>query len=791
MKIAFTGDLSFMDIEKFTANPFAKIEKKLSKMNLIINLESPFLPADQEVHPIKEKICIMQSDKNIARLDRLNPLLINLANNHINDYGKIGVNHTISILKKHNIPFLGAGLANENHNIFVMKKEKIAFFSYVTRESDLTNSKLFNTKDFLGPKEFSLPLLNSQFKPYAGYIKIVLLHWGYENEHYPLPKQREVAKQIIRAGADLIIGNHPHVIQGYEKYQNKWIFYSLGNFLLPAVDAVIHGKVERLMDKAKNRKSLLPVFDITKNQIRLDNIHYTEANDKFEVDFRRKHLDYKILFKERGSYKKTYELYHFYRRIMKKTSSIPKRIMTAGKVARSCKEYVKSKLVTGVYEPLYCKLHARDNRLKIYKFFKKAQWNSLEDNRKYQARKLYELIKYASANIPYYRNAVKKHKITFSEKTIFEDIKKFPVLTKDLLKKEFENLYKTRPKSGWYKNTSGGTTGDPVTLIQDNDYQAQASPITRLQFEWTGYRLGETQIKLWGSERDILKEKENFKRKFANWVNSIYILNSFMMDEQKMRDYVDYINRKKPSLILSYARAINELAKFINAHNLKVHSPKAVMTSAGKLYPDFRVNIERAFKCPVFDRYGSREVGNIASECDKHEGLHVSIFTHYIEILDKKLRPCKEGETGDIYVTLLTNYTMPLIRYKIGDTAVYTKKHCSCGRGLPMIKEIVGRDLDNFITKDGRILHGGLFVHFIGVVFNNGGIKQFQVIQKEYDKMDIKVVLNSRKLFDEKKDEIESFIKKMVSPKCQIKWIFVKSIPTLKSGKFRYTLRAF
>ena len=77
------------------------------------------------------------------------------------------------------------------------------------------------------------------------------------------------------------------------------------------------------------------------------------------------------------------------------------------------------------------------------------------------------------------------------------------------------------------------------------------------------------------------------------------------------------------------------------------------MTSAGILYPKYKELIEDVFHCPVFNRYGSREVGDIACDCEKHEGLHLNIFNHYIEIIDEEGKNCEPGKMGEIVVTTL------------------------------------------------------------------------------------------------------------------------------------------
>ena len=439
---------------------------------------------------------------------------------------------------------------------------------------------------------------------------------------------------------------------------------------------------------------------------------------------------------------------------------------------------------------MYCYFHKRDNRLKYYAAYKKMQWNSLEENKKKQTKRLYALLKYASENIPYYKKIVEKKSITFSEETIFEDIKKLPILTKDIIRKEFESLYRIQPKISWYYNTSGGSTGEPTKLIQDNNYKAESSAMKRLYDSWAGYFLGETQIKLWGSEKDILLGKDQLKNRVVNWIKSIYLLNTFSMDEERMQKYILVINKKKPKFILAYVQSIYELARFIDKNNYRVYSPKAIMTSAGTLYPSMRETIERIFQCPVFNRYGSREVGDVACECEKHEGLHVGMFAHYVEILDEDLKPCSEGKIGNIYVTLLTNFTMPLIRYKIGDLAVYTKEKCSCGRGLSLIKKVVGRTNSMIRTNKGVI--DSVAVSVLLYFFDDGipfqSFSKYQIIQENKTKIIFKAVISNPDLWLREKKKIMEKFKKVLGSDLKIAFQEVNHILPLKSGKYVYII---
>ncbi|MFW6008533.1 MAG: CapA family protein, partial [archaeon] len=137
---------------------------------------------------------------------------------------------------------------------------------------------LFETETTQGPKELCTKTFIEQSKKYKNYEKVLLIHWGEENINYPLRSQRVKAKELINAGADLIIGTHPHVIQGYEQYKNKYIFYSLGNFFFPDTNNKT-GKIKRTKT---NKTSIIPIFN---NKLKLEKILtvYHENNNKITL----------------------------------------------------------------------------------------------------------------------------------------------------------------------------------------------------------------------------------------------------------------------------------------------------------------------------------------------------------------------------------------------------------------------------------------------------------------------------------------------------------------------------
>jgi phenylacetate-CoA ligase len=446
---------------------------------------------------------------------------------------------------------------------------------------------------------------------------------------------------------------------------------------------------------------------------------------------------------------------------------------------------IRAKLRRNVLLPLYWKYIKHLKALEYYKKLKDRQWKTIEENREIQRKNLYMLIKYISQNIPYYKQIIQEYNIQFAEDTIFEDIKKFPILTKDIIRNNFDKLYKFRDDT-YFRNTSGGSTGEPVIFYQDR-YCLEWGIATKILFDdWAGRKIGEPMVKLWCSIQDFLRSGQGFKGYLRQQFYGVIILPSYRMTEKDMYKHVQRINKIKPCLILAYTNGIDELARFIQKHHLLIYSPQAIMTSACVLFPEIRARIEEVFRTTVFDRYGSREVGDIACNCEKSRGLHLVPDIHYIEILDGQDKEVKPGEAGDVIVTLLTNYTMPLVRYKIGDRGILSYKNCKCGRGLPLLKKVEGRIRSVFRNKQGNLIDGGFFIQLF---YFRDYIKQFQIIQEAIDYISINlVVINKTKLKDLEGDfkEIDQIIWKLMGNETKIKYNIVDEIKPSPSGKYMY-----
>lgn len=403
--------------------------------------------------------------------------------------------------------------------------------------------------------------------------------------------------------------------------------------------------------------------------------------------------------------------------------------------------------------------------------------------------RLEKLLTHAAAHVPYYREVLTAAGVKTETGIDLSKFTNVPALTKEILRARTEDLISTttdRSKATW--NTSGGSTGEPVRLLQDHDYLVSARHATHEQEQMTGYKLGDSIVKLWGDERELLQGAQTKKARLFNVIKNQTFMNAFLMTPERMREYIRRLNHIKPKLLIAYAQALYELSMFAEAEGLKITGPQAIMTSAGTLYPFMREVIERVTGKKVFNRYGSREVGNIAIECEEHDGMHVASKHVKVEIVDENLKPCPPGVEGEILVTTLANYAMPLIRYRIGDYGAFKEGTCACGRPGPLLADVVGRVTDAFRTASGKVIPAEYFIHIIGVVLNRGAIRKFQVVQKDLTHIVVNAV-PTNSYTDADGAEIEDKIQAVMGADVRVDIEKMTNIPALSSGKYRYTIR--
>ena len=273
-------------------------------------------------------------------------------------------------------------------------------------------------------------------------------------------------------------------------------------------------------------------------------------------------------------------------------------------------------------------------------------------------------MEHARAHVPYYAELIPSGRLSDP----LAALREMPLLTKEAIRRDFSRLQSDDLGSRkWYFNSSGGSTGEPVRLVQDSAYDERYEAIALLFSHLVGRDFGQPEIRLWGSPRDILRNGRGLEARIRSLLSGTTVVNAFLMTPGAMIDLIKTLNRRPPHVLLAYSQAAYELAVFADHEGIPIRPQRAVMTSAGMLHPFMRETMERVFGCRVFNRYGSREAASMACEIPQCDGLWIAPWGVHIEVLDEAGQPVPDGTDGEIVVTLLTNYAMPLLRYRIGD----------------------------------------------------------------------------------------------------------------------------
>lgn len=385
--------------------------------------------------------------------------------------------------------------------------------------------------------------------------------------------------------------------------------------------------------------------------------------------------------------------------------------------------------------------------------------------KEYQDRKLKRLLFYAFRNVPYYHEVLKP--VIDKDMVKLDNFDKIPILTKEIIRKEAKNLCSKEKRKGVYENTSGGSTGEPVRFLQDKEYN-DWNIANKIWIKLcAGQDIGQRELRFWGSERDLLEGKEKLSIRLRNWLYNRKEFNTFRMSKEEMFEYVKKWNDYKPQWVEAYVQSIYEFANFIVENDLEIYSPKnGILTSAGTLYPHMKNKIEKVFRCKVYNRYGSREVGDIAFGTDS---LKISFWNQKVESITQK-------GISKLIVTNLNNFTMPLIRYDIGDIGVLND--------FNELKEVKGRENSIIKTNKGVIDSAALTTSF----YYYDSFKRYQFIQKTRKDFLLKVEIVDKNLWQKEKPKIKKKLLEILGEDINIAFKDVEKIKPQKNGKFQYVV---
>lgn len=406
---------------------------------------------------------------------------------------------------------------------------------------------------------------------------------------------------------------------------------------------------------------------------------------------------------------------------------------------------------------------------------------SLEHWRTWQEERLAFMLHRARTTVPYYRKYWDSQQLSGNHRS-WEYLENWPILTKEKLRNHPRDFLAdgANPRKMFSEHTSG-TSGTPLTLwLNRETVQAWYALVEVRWRNWYGVSMNDR----WGifGGQLVIPHEQN-KPPFWVWnqgLNQLY-LSSYHLSFENTKAYLEVIRSHRLVYLLGYASSLYSLAQMALEKNLDTPSVKLIISNAEPLYKHQREVIAKAFQCDVYDTYGQSENLCTASECS-FGNLHLWPEVGITEIFDdEEDKLIKNGIGGRIISTGLLNPDMPLIRYEIGDRgslAPETSSNCECGRTLPILANIEGRNDDLILTPDGRRIG-----RLDSVFKSDLPIREAQIIQESLSEIRVLYVPTS-KFTRQNETSLRKRIQRRVG-ELDITLEAVENIPRTASGKFQ------
>lgn len=321
------------------------------------------------------------------------------------------------------------------------------------------------------------------------------------------------------------------------------------------------------------------------------------------------------------------------------------------------------------------------------------------------------------------------------------ELEAFPYLDKSVLRRDHKQFISQNKPSVVVKGATSGTTGTPLTILQDRHSVIREQAFVERQLAWAGYRKGDKRAWIRGDMVVPLSQKQGPFWRYS-WFEQMIVLSSFHLTPQTMSSYLQAMVDFGVEVIQAYPSSIATLARYLEANQSYYPAKlKSIMTSSESLSAEDRQVIETRFGCKVFDWYGLFERVAAIGQCE-HGRYHLLSDYSHVELL-----AAGDGRY-ELVGTNFNNQYFPLIRYKTGDHVHLSENEaCPCGRAFPVIERIEGRIGDYLVGEDGQKVH--ILNHIPKGI---AGIMACQFVQSERGQIVVKVVADAEQFNQEQQN---------------------------------------
>ena len=413
-----------------------------------------------------------------------------------------------------------------------------------------------------------------------------------------------------------------------------------------------------------------------------------------------------------------------------------------------------------------------------------TQWWTPERLREHQFRQLTALLSHFNRTSEFFRPRLDDYKRRFARRLDPDSFRAIPLLTRDTMRNAGDALFNTDLPQGqrqWRESGSSGSSGPPITVRKTEVNEVFHAALCLRDHVWQDrdFAQGFAAIRRFPHGTAMGPDGSVAER----WVACLETGKSFSLNSAftTLAEQIAWLQRIQPGYVFSYASLLQGLALHCERQSIAMPWIRGLMSFGEVLTPAQRADCERVFGMPPRDSYSASEVSLIAIECPDAPGsYHVQSESVLLEILDADEKPCAVGVPGRVVVTDLHNLATPMIRYAIGDIAEWGEP-CTCGRGLPVLRRIIGRTLNLLRLPDGDTLIPDIERQELHLI---APIREAQVIQRTLGAMEVRLAVD-RPLTDAELAKVRrAILHGLHDREFALDFVFMDVIPRSQAGKF-------
>ena len=428
--------------------------------------------------------------------------------------------------------------------------------------------------------------------------------------------------------------------------------------------------------------------------------------------------------------------------------------------------------------------------------YDESQWWSEGELLEAQFTQLTLLAEHALKSVPFHAERLLGAGYIPGQPMTPEIWKRLPIMRRDDVRDLAERLHAksySPPFGGTHTANSGGSTGIPVRVLKSalDGLLWQTAHLRELK--WHGIDLGLEVANSMGMSSEKRDAYLNLPGSFqedggmvtASWGPPMDLLCTtgpmgIFQPDHPIESQAAFLIKRRPAYLRIMPSTLRMILGHFRERGLTLDSLRSVWTMSEALDESLRELCREIFGCPIFSNYTSNETGYIALQCPSGTNFHVVSESALVEVVDDQGTACKPGEIGRVLVTPLHNFTMPLLRYQVGDEAEVGPP-CPCGRGLPSLTRIVGRMEDYVMLRSGQRRRLDLEHYKICQI---RAVREFQLLQRVTGKMELRLVVSGN-LTRGEWDAIEEVMRRSFEGYLEWSIVIVDSLPRTPSGKLR------